>query len=118
MEIIKILDKKIQVFRQALETKSEDFEFEDLQDLDQTLVALDTQTEADLVNILTNWFKNHTKLTDTLRLFADERELKHSPKLPSNSEASILQNLFELRQTNQEIIKTKTKQQQSEKSKQ
>ncbi|NEO61180.1 MAG: hypothetical protein F6J98_12285 [Moorea sp. SIO4G2] len=111
--------KNIQVFPQVLKTKSEEFELEDLQDLDQVLAALDTQTEGELVDLLKNWFKNHTKVTETIRKFAETTlELKNSPKLPPNSEASIIQNLFELRQTTKEIIKAKTNQQDQDKSQQ
>ncbi|NEO11534.1 MULTISPECIES: hypothetical protein [unclassified Moorena] len=114
MEILAI----IQVFTQALKTHSKKFELIDLQDLDQLLATLETPTEAELDQILTNWLQTHTEVRDTLRRFDDQRELKNSPKLPSNSEAGILENLFELRQTNQEIIKAKTNQQQPDKSKQ
>ncbi|EGJ33937.1 MULTISPECIES: hypothetical protein [Moorena] len=111
--------KIIQVFPQVLKTHSEKFELEDLQDLDQVLAALDTQTEGELVNLLKNWFQNHTKVTETIRKFAQTtQELKKSPEPPPNSEASILQNLFELRETNQETIKAKTNQDKSKQSKQ
>ncbi|NEO39721.1 MAG: hypothetical protein F6J90_26685 [Moorea sp. SIOASIH] len=109
----------IKVFTQAIKNYSEKFELKDLQDLDQLLETLDTPTEAELDQILTNWLQIHTEVRDTLRRFAEtNKELNNSPKLPSNSEASILQNLFELRQTNQEVIKAKTKQQQPDNSKQ
>ncbi|NEP22429.1 hypothetical protein [Moorena sp. SIO3I6] len=110
--------KELKLFLKALETNFDDFDREDLQDLGQFLADLDIQTEADLIKV-TDWFKNHTKLTDTLRLLLDdERELKKSPKLPPNSEASIIQNLFEPRKTNQEVIKAKTNQQDQDKSQQ
>ncbi|NEO95609.1 MAG: hypothetical protein F6K56_37745 [Moorea sp. SIO3G5] len=90
-----------------------------MQDLEQFLASLDTKTEeSELVNLIKNWFKTHKKCRDTIDLFGDQRELKKSPKLPPNSEASILQNLFELQKTNQKIIKAKTKQQQPDNSKQ
>ncbi|NEP28617.1 hypothetical protein [Moorena sp. SIO3I6] len=115
MEISRI----IQAFTQALKTHSKKFELIDLQDLDQLLVTLDTPTEAELDQILTNWLQTHTEVRDTLRPFAEtNKELKNSPKLPPNSEASIIQNLFELRQTNQEVIKAKTNQQDQDKSQQ
>ncbi|NEO94704.1 MAG: hypothetical protein F6K56_32750 [Moorea sp. SIO3G5] len=115
MEILTI----IQVFTQALKTHSEKFELKDLQDLDQLLATLDTPTEAELDQMLTDWLQTHTEVRDTVLPFAEtNKELKRSPDLPPNSEAGILQNLFELRQTNQEIIKAKTNQQQPDKSKQ
>ncbi|NEO38178.1 MAG: hypothetical protein F6J90_18325 [Moorea sp. SIOASIH] len=108
----------IQAFTQALKTHSEKFEIEDLQDLSQILSPLDTPTEDELDDLLTDWLQTHTEVRDTVLPFAEtDKELNTSPKLPSNSEAGIIQNLFELRQTNQEVIKAKTNQQDQDKSK-
>ncbi|NEQ57890.1 MAG: hypothetical protein F6K53_10945 [Moorea sp. SIO4A1] len=114
------IEKIIQVFPQIIKTQFEKFELEDLQSLDQVLAALDTKIEeTELVNILKKWFKTHKQVRDTIiSLFGDNKELKRSPDLPPNSEASILENLFELRQTNKEVIKAKTNQQDQEHSQQ
>jgi hypothetical protein len=107
----------IQVFPQVLKNNSEMFKLEDLQDLDKTLTALDNQPEAEVVEQVKAWFKTHTEARDTLIQFASaNRELKTSPPLPPSSEVSILQNLFELRQTNQDILKAKNNQAKTEKS--
>ncbi|NEO46485.1 MAG: hypothetical protein F6K55_21095 [Moorea sp. SIO4A3] len=115
MEILTI----IQGFTQALKTQSKKFELIDLQDLDQVLAALDTPTEDELNELIKTWLKKHKQVRDAVLPFAETTlELKGSPKLPPNSEASILQNLFELRQTTKEIIKAKTNQQDQDKSQQ
>ncbi|NEO03563.1 MAG: hypothetical protein F6K50_52235 [Moorea sp. SIO3I7] len=111
--------KIIQVFPQVLKMHSEKFELEDLQDLGQFLAYLDTKTEKkELVDLMENWFKIHKQVRDTIRQFAKNRELKNSRELPPNSEAGILQNLFELRQTLTETIKAKTNQQDQDNSQQ
>ncbi|NEO91925.1 MAG: hypothetical protein F6K56_17430 [Moorea sp. SIO3G5] len=115
MEILTI----IQGFTQALKTDSEKFKIEDLQDLDQVLAALDTPTEDELNELIKTWLKKHKQVRDAVLPFAQTtQELKKSPEPPPNSEAGILENLFELRQTNQEIIKAKTNQQDQDKSQQ
>jgi len=107
----------IQVFPQVIKTNSEIFKLEDLQDLDQTLAALDKQPEAEVVEQVKTWFRTHTKARDTLIQFARaNRELKTSSLPPPSSEVSILQNLFELRQTNKDILKAKNNQSKPEKS--
>lgn len=110
--------KLIQVFPQVIKTNPEIFKVEDLQDLDKTLTALDNQPEAEVVEQVKAWFKTHTEARDTLIKFANanNRELKSSPLPPLSSEVSILQNLFELRQTNQDILKAKNNQAKPEKS--
>lgn len=107
----------IQVFPQVLKTKPEIFKVEDLQDLDKTLTALDNQPEAEVVEQVKDWFRTHTEARDTLSQFAGAnlKELKTSSLPPPSSEASILQNLFELRQTNQDILKAKNNQSKPEK---
>ena len=110
------IEKIIQVSPQVIKNNSDKFELEDLQDLEQVLAALDTKTEAELEQLLTDWFKTHKQVRDTIRKFTKNRELNGSPELPPNSEAGILQNLFELRQTNQEVIKAKTNQQHQDQS--
>ncbi|NEO80030.1 hypothetical protein [Moorena sp. SIO4G3] len=115
MEILTI----IQGFTQALKTDYEKFKIEDLQDLDQVLAALDTPTEDELNELIKTWLKKHKQVRDAVLPFAQTtQELKKSPKLPPNSEAGILENLFELRQTNQKVIKAKTNQQDQDKSQQ
>ena len=107
----------IQIFPQVLKTNSEIFKLEDLQDLDQTLTALDNQPEAKVVELVKAWFKTHTEARDSLIQFADaNRELTRSSLPSSRSQARILQNLFELRQTNKDILKAKNNQLKPDKS--
>ena len=113
----------IQIFPEVLKNKAEIFKLEDLQDLDQTLTALDNQPEAEVVEQVKAWFRNHREARDSLIQFASAnyeleelKELKTSPLPPPSSEASILQNLFELRQTNQDFLKAKNNQAKTEKS--
>ncbi len=107
----------IQVFPQVLKTQPEIFKLEDLQDLDKTLTALDNQPEVEVVEQVKAWFRTHTQARDTLIQFASaNRELKTSLLPPAVKEATILQNLFELRQTNQDILTAKNNQSKPEKS--
>ena len=52
-----------------------------------------------------NWLTTHTTARDALIQFASRsRQINSSPRQRASSEASIIQNLMELRRTNQEII--------------
>ncbi len=113
------IQKMIQVFPQVLNKHYEKFKIEELQDLDQVLSALENKTKTELDQLLTDWLQTHTEVRNTVLPFAENyKELNTSPKLPSNSEASILQNIFELRQTLTETIKAKTNQQDQDNSQQ
>lgn len=112
--------KIIQGFKHALKTDSEKFQLEDLQDLDQVLAALDTPTEAELEELIKTWLKKHKQVRDTIRPFAETtQELKKSPEPPPNSDAGILQNVFEeFKKKLTETIKVKTNQQDQDNSQQ
>ncbi|WP_017721781.1 hypothetical protein [Kamptonema formosum] len=99
----------IQVFPEALKKQPQNFDIQDLQDLDAILAGLDTQPKETIKKLEEEWFLEHEKLTETLTWFAErKREIgKLTPK-PLNSEAEILENLFELRQTNRDTLAGKT----------
>lgn len=95
----------IQNFPDALKTKPLIFDIKDLQDLDIILADLDHEVD-ELVEKVKNWFRTHTNARDALIQFASPtRQVNSSPRQPASSEAAIIQNLFELRQTNQEILR-------------
>ncbi|MEM9925934.1 MAG: hypothetical protein AAF915_19645 [Cyanobacteria bacterium P01_D01_bin.50] len=94
----------IQNFPEALKDQPQIFDIKDLQDLDIILANLDRE-EDEVVEEVKNWFRTHTKARDALIQFASStRQVNSSPRQPPSSEAAIIQNLMELRQTNQEII--------------
>jgi hypothetical protein len=95
----------IQSFPHALKTQPQRFNIEDLQDLDTILADLDYETDKVVENVK-HWFKTHTNARDTLiQLASSTRQVNSSPRQPASSEAAIIQNLFELRQINQEILR-------------
>src|SRR5512136_2603483 len=99
----------IQVFPEALKAIPDDFTTEDLQDLDAILAGLDTQPTAEIIEPLKAWFKTHTNARDTIIQFANtKRQIGKLPPKPLNSEAEILENLFELRKTNRDTLAGKT----------
>lgn len=94
----------IQNFPEALKTQPQIFDIKDLQDLDIILTDLDREVD-EVVEKVKNWFRTHTTARDALIQFASStRQVNSSPRQPASSEASIIQNLMELRQTNQEIL--------------
>lgn len=94
----------IQNFPEALKTQPQIFDIKDLQDLDIILTDLDGEVD-EVVEKVKNWFRTHTTARDALIQFASStRQVNSSPRQPASSEASIIQNLMELRQTNQEIL--------------
>ena len=96
--------KLILNFPEALKTKPKIFDIKDLQDLDIILTDLDREAD-EVVEKVKNWFRTHTTARDALIQFASStRQVNSSPRQPPSSEASIIQNLMELRQTNQEIL--------------
>lgn len=91
-------------FSKALKTQPQIFDIKDLQDLDIILADLDREADK-VVEKVKNWFKIHTTARDSLIQFASSnRQVNSSPRQQPVSEASIIQNLIELRQTNQEIL--------------
>lgn len=100
--------KLIQNFPEALKTQPQIFDIKDLQDLDIILASLDSE-EDEVVEKVKNWFRTHTKARNALTKFASStpsytRQVNSLSRQSPSSEASIIQNLMELRQTNQEII--------------
>lgn len=96
--------KLIQNFPEALKTQPQIFDIKDLQDLDIILASLDSE-EDEVVEKVKNWFRTHIKAREALIQFASPtRQVNSLPRQSPSSEASIIQNLMELRQTNQEII--------------
>lgn len=94
----------IQNFPEALKTQPQIFDIKDLQDLDIILTELDSEAD-EVIDKIKNWFRTHTTARDALIQFASRtRQINSSPRPPASSEASIIQNLMELRRTNQEII--------------
>lgn len=99
----------IQVFPKALKKEPQNFDIQDLQDLDAILAGLDTQREETIKKLEEEWFGEHDKLTDTLIWFAERnREIGKLPPKPLSGEAEILENLFELRKTNRDTLAGKT----------
>ena len=96
----------IQNFPQALKTQPQIFDIKDLQDLDIILADLDSEADEDeVVEKVKSWLKTHTKARDTVIEFASStRQVNSSPRQPASNEAAIVQNLFELRRTNKEIL--------------
>lgn len=91
-------------FPKALKTQPQIFDIKDLQDLDIILADLDSQPN-EVVEKVKNWFKTHTTARDALIQFASPtRQVNSSPRPRGSSEASIIQNLMELRETNKEIL--------------
>ncbi|MGH2415903.1 MAG: hypothetical protein ACRDEA_19885 [Microcystaceae cyanobacterium] len=96
----------IQIFPDALKTQPQIFDIKDLQELDIILADLDHEVDEVVVEKVKNWFKTHTNARDTLIQFASpSRQVNSSPRQRASSEAAMIQNLFELRQTNQEILR-------------
>jgi hypothetical protein len=95
----------IQIFPHALKTNPQIFDIKDLQDLDIILADLEHEVD-EVVEKVKNWFKTHKNARDALSQFASPtRQVNSSPRQRASSEAAIIQNLFELRQTNQEILR-------------
>ena len=96
--------KLIQNFPEALKTQPQIFDIKDLQDLDIILTELDSEAD-EVIDKIKNWFRTHTTARDALIQFSSStRQVNSSPRQPASSEASIIQNLMELRRTNQEIV--------------
>ncbi len=97
----------IQNFPEALKTQPQIFDIKDLQDLDIILTELDSEAD-EAIDKIKNWFRTHTTARDALIQFSSStRQVNSSPRQPPSSEASIIQNLMELRRTNQEIVSQK-----------
>lgn len=99
----------IQVFPKALKKEPQNFDIQDLQDLDAILAGLETAPKETIKTLEEEWFIEHDKLTETLTWFAERnRQIGKLPPKPPSGESEILENLFELRQTNRDTLAGKT----------
>lgn len=88
----------ITIFPQVLQTQIHNFSAEALQDLDQVLASLSTQSETESISNLKAWLKKHKLERDFLAAYSSQakREVGNIPRSSEKSETEIRQNLFEL----------------------
>ncbi|MUG91940.1 hypothetical protein F7734_05475 [Scytonema sp. UIC 10036] len=95
----------IQNFPYALKTEPQKFNIEDLQDLDRILADLDREPD-EVIQKVKNWFMSHTNARDDIiRIASPTRQVNVLPRQAPSREATIIQNLFELRETNREVLR-------------
>ncbi|BAZ38438.1 hypothetical protein NIES4101_43750 [Calothrix sp. NIES-4101] len=109
------INQIIACFPEILKNHPCKFTNQTLEDLDTLLVQIDEQAEIDIIQNFKAWLKKNTQARDVILKFAtEERELDSSPRPQPISEINIRQNLFELRKTNQEVLKSRDKKIESE----
>lgn len=100
-------DQTIPAFLEVIQTKSELFSPQNLQDLDQTLDALENQPIDVVTTGIQDWYKQHLKIRDEVRRCKNSlREITGVPRRKQKEDDMTIENRYrELRQTVKDQLK-------------
>lgn len=102
-------DLTIPAFLEVIKTNPELFSPQDLEDLDQTLDALENQPIDAVTTGIQNWYKQRPKIRDQVRFRkASFREITHVPPRKQTEDDRTIENRYrELRELQQTVDKLK-----------
>ncbi len=110
-------DELLPYFPSLLETKSDLFTTQDLQDLDNTLTQIQTLSDDEAEEILNNFYITHPRIRDELEnLEEGDRELKKVKPSQANQSTRNTNIFQELSQQVKDKLKSESKKPDSDKS--